>query len=216
MNIMPQQQSQPYHFDGSKYSTHSRILALLPQAQGNILDIGCNAGYIGASYQGKASFYGIDSNLHALEQARSHYKEVGAVDLNSKLSIPWNISFDCLVFGDILEHLHAPLKTLQYFVDNHLLNEGRIIISLPNICNLFVRLSILAGNFDYKDSGILDRTHLHFYTLKSAQQFANAAGLSVISTFAGSSRLGAITEFFPWTKSLFATSVVLYCKKLNI
>jgi len=75
-----------------------------------------------------------------------------------------------------LEHLKNPLEVLRQLTAS-LKQDGAVIVSLPNVANLYIRLSLLLGRFDYQDRGILDRTHLHFFTRKSFLQFLQCAGL---------------------------------------
>ena len=84
--------------------------------------------------------------------------------------------FDVMIFGDVLEHLKNPLAVLRQLATS-LKEDGAIIISLPNIANIYVRLSLLVGRFDYQERGILDRTHLRFFTRKTFCRFLQDAGL---------------------------------------
>ena len=86
--------------------------------------------------------------------------------------------FDLIVYGDILEHLKRPEKVLSE-LNRYLRPTGKIIVSVPNFVHLFVRLNILIGRFEYMERGILDRTHLRFFTLKTFRKFLANAGLSV-------------------------------------
>ena len=88
--------------------------------------------------------------------------------------------YDVIVLGDILEHLAAPEAVLQRLVD--LQRPGStFIISVPNIANLWVRLSLLMGRFNYADRGILDRTHLRFFTRKTLLAMLNRTGLEIMT-----------------------------------
>ena len=75
-----------------------------------------------------------------------------------------------MVFGDVLEHLRDPLAVLMEFTES-LKDDGVVIISLPNIANIYVRLNLLIGRFDYQDRGILDRTHIRFFTREAFDNF---------------------------------------------
>jgi SAM-dependent methyltransferase len=89
--------------------------------------------------------------------------------------------YDAIIFGDVLEHLRNPRAVLEK-LSGLLKPGGQILISVPNVANIWVRLNLLFGRFDYSRVGILDETHLRFFTLKTAKQLAVDSGLDVIST----------------------------------
>jgi SAM-dependent methyltransferase len=103
--------------------------------------------------------------------------------------------YDRILFGDVLEHLVDPESVLRNVV-RLLAPEGRILVSLPNIAYWQIRLRLLAGQFAYAESGILDRTHVRFFTYNTARELAGAAGLRIVEhTF--TSRLPG-TNLAPW------------------
>jgi 2-polyprenyl-3-methyl-5-hydroxy-6-metoxy-1,4-benzoquinol methylase len=89
-------------------------------------------------------------------------------------------TFDFIVLADILEHLRDPLKTLQQ-VRTLLKPDGAIWISVPNVGHNGVLIELLRGRFDYRETGLLDNTHLRFFTARSLAQMAAAAGLKVVT-----------------------------------
>lgn len=85
-----------------------------------------------------------------------------------------------IICGDVLEHLRDPLKALR-FLTSYLSERGFFLISVPNIAFISIRLSLLLGKFDYNpDGGILDETHLRFFTRKSLVDLLKRAGLKII------------------------------------
>jgi SAM-dependent methyltransferase len=76
-------------------------------------------------------------------------------------------NFDTIIFADVLEHLAWPAGVLKKYADL-LKPDGTVIVSLPNVGLWSVRLGLLFGRFRYQDSGVLDRTHLRFFTRRSA------------------------------------------------
>ncbi len=88
-------------------------------------------------------------------------------------------SFDVALLGDILEHLKHPFALLQA-VKAVLRPGGCIYVTVPNVANVVVRLNLLFGRFRYADSGILDRTHLRFFTIDSARLLVEHAGFTIL------------------------------------
>lgn len=166
---------QPYQYNASRYGAHNLILsAVEPGAV--VLDVGCGPGYLAQRCTAhNVSWYGIDVNASYIEQARKHYTSACVYDLNSSDLFPYEeVAFDTVLMGDVLEHVVDPLVVLSH-VMAHVRPSGRVIISLPNVANFTVRLNLLRGRFDYGDSGILDRTHLHLYTRDTALALARQA-----------------------------------------
>ncbi|TSD93135.1 class I SAM-dependent methyltransferase [Skermania sp. ID1734] len=87
--------------------------------------------------------------------------------------------FDAVLAGDVLEHLIDPDAVLRR-VARLLAPGGQVVISLPNIAHIDVRLSLLQGRFDYRPTGLLDRTHLRFFTRKTVDELVDGAGLTII------------------------------------
>lgn len=87
--------------------------------------------------------------------------------------------FDVVVAGDVLEHLADPLSALKA-ARGALRPGGYVVLSLPNVAHADVKLQLLAGRFAYQDTGLLDRTHLHFFTLESVEEMVRDAGLLMI------------------------------------
>jgi 2-polyprenyl-3-methyl-5-hydroxy-6-metoxy-1,4-benzoquinol methylase len=201
----------PYKINQNAHSTHSIIQSLIPKGK-NILAIGCNDGYIGEQFGTESTFFGLEYSPESVQKAQKHYKSVIQYDLNNlqKVEVP---VCDMLIFADVLEHVIDPEKALRYFVENYLQANGNVIISLPNIANWQIRLNLLLGKFDYKKTGIMDETHLHFYTFKTAQNLAKLSGLEVIEKYGGASFFGPIIKLLPFLKPLLSTNVILYCKK---
>jgi 2-polyprenyl-3-methyl-5-hydroxy-6-metoxy-1,4-benzoquinol methylase len=99
-----------------------------------------------------------------------------------RLSLPETFGdqrFDVILAGDFLEHLAHPLELLRG-LKKYLTADGYVVASIPNIAHGSVRLSLLSGKFEYRDIGILDRTHLRFFTLDSILRLFSDAGFAVV------------------------------------
>jgi SAM-dependent methyltransferase len=101
-------------------------------------------------------------------------------DLASEEDFPFEREFDCVILGDIVEHL-VDGAGLLLRVRKLLREDGKLIVSTPNIALWVYRLKLLMGRFDYDDMGIMDRTHVHFYTLRNLLDDLRLTGFTIIS-----------------------------------
>lgn len=163
-------------------SSPHNIIPRLVNANSEVLDVGCNTGFIGKKLLEKNVITdGIDINDKALKIASKFYQHTYKRDLYiGKLDIPRK-KYDYIIFADILEHLPRPDLVLQDSA-KYLKKEGSILISLPNIARLEIRLKLLLGSFDYTYGGILSEDHLRFFTRKTANDLINKSGYTVINT----------------------------------
>jgi 2-polyprenyl-3-methyl-5-hydroxy-6-metoxy-1,4-benzoquinol methylase len=155
------------------------ILRLAGQGRGRrLLDVGAAHGYLAGELRSQGfQVTGLEADSVLGEEAAKHCDEFLLLDLDGPLP-RFTQPFDLIIFGDVLEHLRDPKAVLCAFA-RHLSDNGEVIISLPNIANIYVRLNLLFGRFDYQDRGLLDRTHLHFFTRKSFRQFMSDAGFEL-------------------------------------
>lgn len=201
-----------YSLNPAEYGTHKLVASEI--GKGNIvLDVGCNKGYLKQLVPDN-TFYGIDYNRDDLKSAlKSGYKKVYQLDLNDYNRFRSKEKYDVIVFADILEHLLFPDKVLKFFVEHYLKRGGKIIISLPNVAHITVRLSLLRGRFVYTQSGILDRTHLHLYTVQTAGELIASSGLNIIQRKFSSNRLGRLIQHFPFLGTLLGFNLIFICRK---
>jgi 2-polyprenyl-3-methyl-5-hydroxy-6-metoxy-1,4-benzoquinol methylase len=202
----------PYSLSSSKYSKHTILKDLIGQNK-KVLDVGCNEGYLATYCDPSNKFFGIDNDKLSIEKARKVMK-AEVYDLNSFNPLPSTIgnNFDFIVFADVLEHVNSPERVLKFF-QKYLKKNGQIVVSLPNIANWKIRLGLLFGKFDYTDSGILDRTHLKLYTYKSGRELMHRSGLKIVSEAASSRFFGIFAKYLPFTRTLFAHSMMFVCLK---
>ena len=123
---------------------------------------------------------GHELDPEVAERARQVCEHVYVGDLSSFDPETLDGLYDVLLFGDTLEHLPDPPAVLRR-LRTKLRPGGALIISVPNIANWAVRLSLLAGRFNYADRGIMDRTHLRFYTVRTVAEMVGDAGFEVES-----------------------------------
>lgn len=157
-------------------------------AGGAVLDVGCASGGLLAGLAGAGHREGIELDPTAAETARGvadtvHVGSVYDVDLP-------DASFDVVVLGDVLEHLVDPADGLRRILPS-LRPGAAVVVSVPNVAHWSIRLSLLAGRWEYRDSGILDDTHLRFFTWASGARLVEDAGLRIVERQPIVSGLGA-------------------------
>ncbi len=153
---------------------------LLPKEARTVIDIGCGAGRFAASLKSsEREVWGVEINREEGQKALQLLDRVLIGDIRQVLTELPNQYFDAIYFNDVLEHMVDPYSLLQD-IQAKLSENGVILVSLPNvryIRNLFQLL--VKKDWAYVDHGVLDRTHLRFFTLKSAQEVFKNAGLKV-------------------------------------
>jgi GT2 family glycosyltransferase/2-polyprenyl-3-methyl-5-hydroxy-6-metoxy-1,4-benzoquinol methylase/glycosyltransferase involved in cell wall biosynthesis len=164
------------------YFQHDRpeVRALVPPLATRVLDVGCGAGLLGGAlrYRRGVRVTGIEIDRVAAARAGEELDDVRLGDaLDCMRSLP-AATFDAIVFADVLEHLAAPEQALVQA--RRLLTPGGVVVaSLPNVRHWSVLRQLLAGEFRYEAAGILDRTHLRFFTRASARRLFAEHGFDV-------------------------------------
>lgn len=172
------QASKYTQFDTAPNSTHNLIVNLVP-AGARVLEIGCATGYLAEALKQRrhCSVTGIEANAAAGEQARAHCERVviGDAETLDFAALFEQEQFEVILCADVLEHLREPGALLCRLAPL-LAAGGQIIASIPNVAHGSVRLALLGGEFRYQETGLLDDTHLRFFTRESVQQLFEDAG----------------------------------------
>jgi 2-polyprenyl-3-methyl-5-hydroxy-6-metoxy-1,4-benzoquinol methylase len=168
-----------YRLKPDPYSSHSLILSRLGEGRGRkLLDVGAADGFLAERLTAQGwAVTALERDPALAAQAHGRCKTVVVADLEAAPPL-LDGPFDAIVYGDVLEHLGDP-RAVLLALDRTLATGGTVIVSVPNVAHLWVRLSLLAGRFDYADRGILDRTHLRFFTRRTLVALLGEAGLSV-------------------------------------
>lgn len=180
-----------------------------------VLDVGCSEGYL-AKYLKNSKVYGLDYNEKAIQEAKKVCVDAKVIDLNNLDLLPETIfdgkKFDYIIFADILEHVLFPEEVLKYF-KKFLKDDGRIIISLPNVALWRIRINLLFGSFDYTEYGVLDSTHLHLYTFDSVPELIKNSGLKLEKIYGAANLLGVIVRKLPVLERLLSIQIISVSKK---
>lgn len=156
-----------------------RVRALPPGLA--VLDLGFGAGLLARRIRDRCRYLaGIELDAESAREGASFFDDPVVGDLGDGLAGPWREPFDVVLAADVLEHLPDPASALGV-LRGLLKPEGRLFVSLPNVANVTVRAQLLVGRFEYAERGILDRTHLRFYTRGSGRRLLAAAGYRVLS-----------------------------------
>jgi 2-polyprenyl-3-methyl-5-hydroxy-6-metoxy-1,4-benzoquinol methylase len=161
------------------HSSHSVVLRWLGEGRGRrVLDVGAADGIVSRRLVDQGwRVTGIEGDALLAQTGAACCERMIVADLNREVpEVPG--TFDAILYGDVLEHLIDPLRVLVE-LNRSLAPDGFVIISVPNIAHLYIRLLLLLGRFDYIDRGILDNTHLRFFTERSLRELIADAGLWV-------------------------------------
>ena len=161
-------------------SSLKKMLRLVGEGK-RVIDFGCATGYFSQLLAKKGcTVTGVEINPEAAKFAEQYCEQVIVADLDfvSVTAILPKQAFDVAVFGDVLEHLRNPWKVVSE-IRQLLKPEGYVVASIPNIAHGAIRLALLQGRFEYMDLGLLDNTHLRFFTRKSVEELFEGAGYFV-------------------------------------
>jgi 2-polyprenyl-3-methyl-5-hydroxy-6-metoxy-1,4-benzoquinol methylase len=172
----------------------------------NVLDVGCGSGVHGSELNRIYGHrvVGVDLSESSIQKAKTRLAEAYIADVTKPEQYPFFgvRTFDLIVFSDVLEHLNDPLDVLTRHYQL-LAPGGKVLISLPNIAIWNVRLALLAGRFEYQDTGTLDRTHVRFFTRRTFQRFGAEAGLNIQER---SITPGILRPFVPLIKKVYGNN----------
>ena len=186
-----------YVFKDFAHTSHRLLLEWAGAGQGKVLDAGAAIGYLGARL---ATMWpvvvGVDVDPAGACQAPPEYAAFHTYDISTMPVLP-EAPFDVVVAGDVLEHVVDPATAVGRLLVQ-LAPGGRLLLSVPNVAYVLVRLELLFGRFQYRPRGILDATHLRFFTRHSVRRLLAEAGLEV-------DRMVGVPAPLPLVSSRFTT-----------
>ena len=171
------------------YYSNSRpeLVAAWGDSLGRVLDIGCGTGALGVALLDAGcatSVSGVEVVEQAAREARRRYETVFVGDIEHSLATVTKLacSADTVILADVLEHLRDPWTTLRGLA-GALRTGKRVLVSIPNVGSVEVLVPLALGRFTYRSSGILDHTHLRFFTRRTATEMLKSSGLVIERVF---------------------------------
>lgn len=166
--------------DGYFEWTRPELRALVPDTARRVLDVGCGAGALGAALKQDRpdlEVVGLEGFPEAAARACERLDGAFCLDLDDLDTLPDDLgTFDAIIFGDVLEHLRDPARLLRT-MRGALAPEGVIVCSIPNVKHWSVVMPLLVHDrWEYQDAGLLDRTHVHFFTLEEISLMLDECG----------------------------------------
>jgi len=187
--------------------------------KGPVLDIGCWTGVLGKAIAEHMDcpIDGIDRTIIKSDNCKKYYRKILNFDLNDLDNYPIKGKYQVIVLGDVLEHLMEPEKVLA-ILQKRMAPDGVIIASIPNISFILNRVTHLFGKWNYKESGILDRTHLRFFTMRTSKELFTNNGFTILKAYGISmvrNRFFFLRFFSKIAPSIFAINSIIVAKNRN-
>jgi 2-polyprenyl-3-methyl-5-hydroxy-6-metoxy-1,4-benzoquinol methylase len=169
------------------YGNHARspdLIDVLPLDAKRVIDIGCSTGDIAKEYHARGNpehYLGIEIVPEDAEVARPYCSDLIVGNIEEFDTQRWKElhGYDLWVFGDVLEHLYDPWSVLKK-VRHSLPPGGQIACCIPNAQHWSIQARLSIGDFRYEDKGLLDRTHIRFFTRQTIVEMLHGAGFEVI------------------------------------
>jgi 2-polyprenyl-3-methyl-5-hydroxy-6-metoxy-1,4-benzoquinol methylase len=204
-----------YPLKVARYSSHGYVMRIVRGAL-DVLDIGCGHGYLSARLsEGGCRVTGVDvlpepERLAAMEAYVQCDLARGMDDALGQLRVQ---GYDRVLLLDVLEHLPEAEQILQHARDL-LKQDGQIVVSLPNVANFTMRMMLFLGRWNYTDRGILDKSHLHFYTRKTGRKLLEQNGFEIVKQWMTIVPIELVLGMKPETRTMRWASACLHAATL--
>lgn len=163
------------------------LLRLIPIQAKYIVEVGCSSGALAREYRRinkNVHYVGVEIEQEYAQLAERHCHQVLVLDIDtaSESFYSDHVGCDCWVFGDTLEHLRDPWSVLGN-IRRYLPPEGCIVACVPNVQHWSIQAMLSCGNFRYQESGLLDRTHLRWFTRITLIELFESTGFKIAEGF---------------------------------
>ena len=162
------------------------LLSEIPLDAKRIIEVGCSSGALAKAYRElnpSCEYIGTEIDPDYAVVARQHCQQVIVGNIEKMLDEidATQGAFDCWVFGDVLEHLYDPWRVLKRIAEGLLTPGGSVVACIPNVQYWRMQLAVNMGDFRYQDSGMMDRTHIRWFSRVTILEMFEQAGLQVVS-----------------------------------
>lgn len=187
------------------------LLNLIPRDAKRIIEVGCSSGALAKAYRElnpSCEYIGTELDPHYAKLARQHCKQVIVGNIEQMLDeiLTTQGAFDCWIFGDVLEHLYDPWLVLKQITKNLLTPGGSVITCIPNMQHWSIQLALNTGDLRYHDSGLLDRTHIRWFTRSTIIEMFQETGLQIAIMMARTFNEPHRERFLPLLRALAEAS----------
>jgi 2-polyprenyl-3-methyl-5-hydroxy-6-metoxy-1,4-benzoquinol methylase len=211
----------PYQNKAYQNEGLPELLESIPEGERRVLDIGCGAGDNARILRSLGrEVHGVTLSEKEAALARPFFHRLTVADVQTWEPDYPPAFFDAILLSHVIEHLTDPQTTLKR-LSKYLRPGGTVYVAAPNVLFWKQRLQFLIGRFDYQDQGILDRTHLRFFTVRTLRELLENAGYEVkIEKTVGHFPFGPVRKFSPrfaaridqalcrWLPGLFAFHLI--------
>ncbi len=190
----------PFRYSGQDLdpAESTGLISTMIPSGARVLDVGCGTGSVSRLIMDAChcTVLGIEPDAERAAAANANGIEIVGAQLTDEL-IPRLGLFDVVLFADVLEHLVDPFGMLR-LAQRFLRAGGAVVASLPNVAHWTVRLNLLRGHFDYQPVGIMDATHLRWFTIRSLHRLFSQAGYSIVDTKASAGMWMQVYQMRAW------------------
>jgi SAM-dependent methyltransferase len=160
------------------------LLALIPPSSRRVIEVGCSTGAMAREWRRQhpeSDWHGVEIDPVRAELARRHCQQVEVMDIEQAEDgfFAQHSTRDCWVFGDVLEHLRDPWRVLQR-IRAGMSEDACVVACIPNVQHWSLQAALSRGEFRYVDAGLLDRTHLRWFTRQTLIELFEDSGFGIV------------------------------------
>lgn len=195
------------------FKKNQEAVDVIPETARKILDIGCGTGVLRDFLNQKITIHGITISEKEYEIAKNKLDKVFVFNLENGLPENIDKDYDIILASHVFEHIAYPDRLLDD-IKKVLIPEGKLIVALPNIMHYKYRFKLISGNFDYEDAGVMDYTHLRWYTFSSAKILLEKSGFIIEKAYvSGELPLYRFSKYLPEKLQLILKKILFGISK---